>query len=77
MTTTGQRLVELSALPSGTAAEHLIAISTSGTTAGDRLRSRSPLASATAMEHLLAFVTVGANQNRDGFIVNVGRMMNR
>jgi hypothetical protein len=53
MTTTGQRLVDLSGLPTGTAADHLVDISLGGTTAGQRLVSRSSLPSATAAEHLL------------------------
>lgn len=53
MTTAGQRLVDLSGLPAGTAAEHLIDISVGGTTAGQRLVSRSSLPSATAADHLL------------------------
>ena len=53
MTTAAQRLVELSGLPTGTAAGHLIAISQSGQTAAERLLSRSTLSSATAGVHLM------------------------
>jgi hypothetical protein len=53
MTTTGERLVEISALTSGTAAALLLAAyGASGTIAGDLLASRSSLETATAIEHL-------------------------
>jgi hypothetical protein len=52
MATTGQRLVELSGLPTGTAGAHLVAMSTAGFTAAQRLLSRSPLPTATAIVHL-------------------------
>ena len=52
MSTAAQKLVQLSGLATGTAAQHLIAISQSGATAGQRLVSRSIFASATAGVHL-------------------------
>lgn len=53
MSTSGQRLVFLSGLPSGTAAQHLLAIKQSGVTAGQMLLSRSALLTGTAGQHLL------------------------
>lgn len=58
MTTAAQRLVELSGLLTGAAADHLIAISQSGQTAAERLLSRSTLPSATAGVHLLQGIVV-------------------
>jgi hypothetical protein len=78
MATTGQRLVELSGLPTGTAGAHLVAMSTAGTTAAQRLLSRSPLSSATAIEHLASATTGGGGSvPLGGFIVNMGRLMGR
>lgn len=58
MTTTGEKLVSLSGLPSGTAIQHLMAIPPalsfgSGLTTGQRLVQLSKLNTATAMQHLL------------------------
>ena len=56
MTTTGQRLVEISQLSSGTAAQHLRAAGVTGSTAGELLVSYSQLPTATAISHLLQTV---------------------
>ena len=53
MSTAAQRIVQLSGLGTGTAGEHLVAISQSGVTAGERLLSYSSLSSGTAAQHLL------------------------
>lgn len=53
--TAGERLVELSGLPTGTALEHLLALGNFGaSTTGEQLQSASPLETATAIEHLIA-----------------------
>lgn len=56
MTTTGQRLVEISQLSSGTAAQHLRAAGVTGSTAGELLVAYSQLPTATAIVHLLQTV---------------------
>lgn len=56
MTTTGQRLVEISQLSTGTAAQHLRAAGVTGITAGELLVSYSRLPTATAIIHLLQTV---------------------
>lgn len=56
MATTGQRLVEISQLASGTAAQHLRAAGVTGVTAGDLLVAYSQLPTATAIVHLLQTV---------------------
>ena len=56
MTTTGQRLVEISQLSTGTAAQHLRAAGVTGSTAGELLVSYSQLPTATAIVHLLQTV---------------------
>jgi hypothetical protein len=77
--TAAERLVFLSGLSSGTAAQHLYAIRVSGSTAGQILVSRSSLESATAAEHLLDEGVSPASSASAfvGFIVNMGRMMGR
>ena len=53
--TAGERLVELSGLPTGTALQHLLALGDFGaTTTGEQLQAASPLGTATACEHLIA-----------------------
>jgi hypothetical protein len=56
VTTTGQRLVEISQLSTGTAAQHLRAAGVTGSTAGELLVSYSQLPTATAIVHLLQTV---------------------
>lgn len=53
MTTTGERLVEISALASGTAGALLVAaFGATGSTSGELLVARSSLSTGTAIEHL-------------------------
>ena len=53
--TTGERLVQLSGLPTGTAIQHLLALGSFGAlTTGDQLVAASPLTTGTSAEHLIA-----------------------